>query len=110
MTAHRIIKILNAKDRQRAIQKQSSSPMIKKPKISHTRKPDDMKLDEWQIALRKEFGRQQNFGIENIGMEPVFSEYVVKNPQTNGEYRVAIRGKKVGDKKSAVCWFHACLF
>jgi len=66
-------------------------------KISRLRKPEDMPLEQWQIALRKQFAQKQNFRLKNIGNEPIFSEFMVTNPQTNGEYRVAIRGQRLGD-------------
>jgi superfamily II DNA or RNA helicase len=66
-------------------------------KISHLRKPEDMPLEQWQIALRKQYAQKQNFRLTNIGTEPVFSEFMVMNPQTGGQYRVAIRGQGLGD-------------
>jgi len=66
-------------------------------KISRLRKPEDMPLEQWQIALRKQFAQKQNFRLKNIGDEPIFSEFIVTNPETGGEYRVAIRGKRLGD-------------
>jgi hypothetical protein len=54
-------------------------------------------LEAWQIALRREFGRAQRFRLQNIGAEPVFSEFTVSNPQTGGSYRVAIRGRNPCD-------------
>ena len=65
-------------------------------KLSRLRKPEDMSLEQWQIALRREFGRQQNFRLKNVGGEPVFSEFEVTNPQTKRTYRVAIRGRGAG--------------
>ena len=62
-----------------------------------TRKPDGMSLEQWQTALRREFGRQQRFKLVNVGQEPVFSDYNVTNPQTGRTYRVAIRGNRPGD-------------
>ena len=66
-------------------------------KLSPTRKPADMSLEEWQVALRREFGRQQKFRLKNLGREPVFSEFEVRNPATRRTYRVAIRGAGLGD-------------
>jgi len=66
-------------------------------KISRLRKPEEMPLEQWQIALRKQFGQKQDLRLKNIGDEPIFSEFLVKNPQTGGEYRLAIRGQRVGD-------------
>ena len=69
----------------------------KPKKTPRTRKPPHMSLEEWQIALRREFGRQQKFRLENLGAAPVFSEFHVANPQTRRTYKVAIRGPNPGD-------------
>ena len=78
-----------------------SRAMTKRPRrkvvLSPHRKPLDMDLDTWQAALRREFGRAQSFRCENLGSEPVFSEYRVTNPQKGSHYRVAIRGLARGD-------------
>jgi hypothetical protein len=66
-------------------------------KISLSRRPEDMSLEQWQITLRRQFGQIQNFHLKNIGDEPIFSEFILTNPQTNIEYRVAIRGLRIGD-------------
>ena len=69
---------------------------LKKP-ISHLRKPEEMSLEQWQIALRKQIATQQRLRMENLGAEPIFSEFRVHNPQTKCAYHVAIRGLKAGD-------------
>ena len=69
----------------------------KRARISHLRKPEEMGLEQWQIALRRQLAQEQNFRLKNIGDEPVFSEFRVTNPRTGGEYRVAIRGEGLGD-------------
>lgn len=66
-------------------------------KISHLRKPEDVPLEQWQIDLRKQFAQKQDFLLKNTGTEPIFSEFLVTNPATGGEYRVAIRGQRIGD-------------
>lgn len=66
-------------------------------RISHLRKPADMPLEHWQIALRRQFAQKQNFRLKNIGDEQIFSEFIVTNPQTKGEYRIAIRGEGLGE-------------
>jgi len=66
-------------------------------KISRLRKPEDMPLEQWQIALRKQFAQKQNFRLKNIGEDPIFSEFTVTNSETGGEYRVAIRGQRIGN-------------
>jgi superfamily II DNA or RNA helicase len=55
-----------------------------------------MSLEEWQVALRREYGREQEFKFRNLGAEPFFSEFAVTNPKSNRTYRVAIRGKALG--------------
>jgi len=65
-------------------------------KIPRTHKPEGMTLEEWQTALRREFGAVQNFKMENVGNEPIFSEFIVSNPTTGGNYRIAIRGETPG--------------
>lgn len=65
-------------------------------KTPRTRKPEGMSLEEWQVALRREYGRDQHFKVRNLGSEPVFSEFQVTNPQSGRTYRVAIRGQALG--------------
>lgn len=68
----------------------------KRRKLSRTRKPEGMPLEQWQVTLRRQFGREQNFEMENIGDRPVFSEFAVTNPASGRTYRVAIRGEPLG--------------
>src|SRR5574340_475408 len=70
---------------------------VAEKKLSRLRKPEDMSLEEWQVALRREFGREQKFRLKNFGSEPLFSEFEVTNPQSGGTYRVAIRGSALGE-------------
>ena len=67
------------------------------PKVSKTRKPDTLSLEDWQRELRRQFGREQKFKLSNIGEHPVFSEFLVTNPTSRSTYRVAIRGPHPGD-------------
>ncbi|WP_065755130.1 SNF2-related protein [Bradyrhizobium paxllaeri] len=64
----------------------------KEPKLSRTHAPADLSPVEWQRSLRRQFGREQAFGLENLGSEPFFSEFRVSNPASKSSYRVAIRG------------------
>src|SRR5206468_2335386 len=64
----------------------------KEPKFSRTRAPDGLSPADWQRGLRRQFGREQAFGLENLTGEPFFSEYRVTNPVSRSSYRVAIRG------------------
>ncbi len=82
----------------KAKRKGAPTPAPKKePKISHLHRPREMQLDEWQVALRRQFGREQAFDYANLSSAPVFSDFQVTNPTTGGAYRVAIRGENLGD-------------
>ena len=71
--------------------------LAKLPKLSRTHAPADLSTIEWQRELRRQFGREQSFGLENTGGAPFFSEFLVSNPQSKSRYRVAIRGLRPGD-------------
>lgn len=75
--------------------KKSQKPKAKKPeapkRISYYRKPDDLTLDQWQVALRRQFGQENEFSISNVGNQKTFSDFLVYNQQTNNTYKVAIR-------------------
>ena len=66
------------------------------PRLSRTRRPPELEVADWQTALRRQFGREQRFGLENLGQEPVFSDFRVSNPASGTHYRVAIRGLAPG--------------
>ena len=70
---------------------------VKNRGLSRLRKPEEMSLEEWQVGLRREFGRAQKFRVKNVGGEPLFSEFEVANPATKRTYRVAIRGAALGE-------------
>src|SRR5919197_5698168 len=62
------------------------------PKLSRTHAPADLSPVDWQRRLRRQFGREQAFRLENLTSEPFFSEFRVSNPASHSSYRVAIRG------------------
>src|SRR5437870_6626150 len=70
----------------------STPKPTKEPKVSRTHAPADLSPLDWQRGLRRQFGREQAFGIENLTSEPFFSEFRVSNPVSKSSYRVAIRG------------------
>ncbi len=70
----------------------SISKPNKEPKLSRTHAPADLSPVDWQRGLRRQFGREQAFGLENLCSEPFFSEFRVSNPVSKSSYRVAIRG------------------
>jgi superfamily II DNA or RNA helicase len=68
----------------------------KEPKLARTHAPPELSLLDWQRGLRRQFGREQAFGLENLGTDPFFSEFRVSNPVSKSSYRVAIRGPGPG--------------
>src|SRR5450432_3501276 len=70
----------------------SATKQNKELKLSRTHAPADLSPVDWQRGLRRQFGREQPFRLENLGSEPFFSEFRVSNPVSKSSYRVAIRG------------------
>jgi SNF2-related domain/Helicase conserved C-terminal domain len=66
-------------------------------RLSRLHKPDYLTLEAWQVALRKQFGREQKFKLENVGDHAIFSDFQVTNPQSKHTYRVVIRGSGLAD-------------
>ena len=62
----------------------------KPPKLSRLIRPAELSMEEWQIALRRQYGQEQNFVLRNIGDQEIFSDFEITNPTTRGVYRVAI--------------------
>jgi SNF2 family DNA or RNA helicase len=54
-------------------------------------------LREEQIDIRRRRAAQEQFKIQNLGRNRVFSDYQITNPSSGGQYRVSIRGFDVGD-------------
>ncbi|MGI9301970.1 MAG: DEAD/DEAH box helicase [Gammaproteobacteria bacterium] len=77
--------------------KRKTKKASSQPRVSRTRQPEGLGIEEWQVALRRQYGREQNFALLNTGEEPVFSDFIITNPQTRREYRVAIRGSGLGE-------------
>jgi superfamily II DNA or RNA helicase len=65
--------------------------------LSHTRRPGEMDVVQWQTQLRRQFGRAQRYKLKNIGESAVFSEFQVANPRSGTSYRLAIRGTQPGE-------------
>jgi hypothetical protein len=77
---------LSAKRRvQRGLRAKSSRR--KEPKLSPVRRPPDLDIATWQAQLRRQFGRAQIFQLENLGEDPIFSEFRVTNPQSSSTRR-----------------------
>lgn len=71
-------------------------PIQKKEKqVSYYKQPDNMSLEEWQVALRRQFVADKTFGIEKIEKShPVFGDYRVNNFETRNNYKVSIRDNR----------------
>ena len=77
--------------------KRKKSQTKLRPKLSRLHKPADLSLEDWQIQLRRQFGREQHYHLENVGDHPIFSTFHVTNPQSQNTYRVQVRGVQPGD-------------
>src|SRR3990170_4806166 len=65
--------------------------------LSRTHKPDGLGLDDWQRLLRVRFGERQRYKLENRGDHPIFSEFLLTNPESGKTYKIAIRGNAAFD-------------
>jgi superfamily II DNA or RNA helicase len=85
--------------REHPSRKKAGSKSQRRPRLSHTRKPDHLSLEEWQIELRRQFGREQKFKLVNQGEDPAFSVFAVTNPASGNTYKVEVRGRAPGDNR-----------
>lgn len=72
-----------------------------KTKVSYHKKPSDLSSEEWQRELRKAFVEDQkkkpSFVVTYTnGDHAVFGDYSVKNIESGGVYKVALRSKEPG--------------
>ena len=65
----------------------------RKSATPRTYRPDDLSLEEWQIALRREFGQKQNFKLVSLETD---GDFHCANPLTGKTYRIGIRGRALG--------------
>lgn len=66
------------------------------PRLSRHRRPVELPVADWQVALRQQFGREQAFRLQNLGADPVFSHFSVTHPIGRSRYTVTIRGLAPG--------------
>jgi len=85
----------SATTRRRPRKKTSKSG--KAAKLSRMHKPEEMSLEQWQLELRRQFGREQRFVLKNLGDNKIFSEFEVRNPQKKTAYQVRVRGNQPGE-------------
>ena len=62
-------------------------------KVSYYYKPDNLTLEQWQIALRRQIAEKENFAIAERSSKDSPGYYSVLNPVTKNEYRVVYRGE-----------------
>ena len=64
------------------------------PKVSYHYKPENMTLEQWQIALRQQVAQKETFVISEDRTADGPGYYTVSNPTTRNEYRVVFRGEE----------------
>lgn len=64
------------------------------PKVSYHYKPENMTLEQWQIALRQQAAQKETFAISEDKATDGPGYYTVSNPATRNEYRVVFRGEE----------------
>lgn len=74
--------------------KKEGSPNVKSSinKVSYHYRPDNMNLQEWQIALRRQAAIKEKFAISENERKDYPGYYNVTNPVTHNDYRVVYRG------------------
>ena len=73
--------------------RKNKSQAVRVPKISWMVKPDNMTLEEWQRALRKQIAGEEAMAVAAVDEKNLPGEYEVKNPQTKQTYKVVYRGE-----------------
>lgn len=63
-------------------------------KVSYHYRPDNLTLEEWQIALRRQAALKEHFVISEIDRKKDPGYYKVINPVYQSEYKVVYRGKE----------------
>jgi hypothetical protein len=79
----------------------------REPKLSRTHAPVNLSPVDWQRGLRRQFGREQAFGLENLGSEPFFQMPLAnETPPTVSHQRDVLR-QHHRDKRCPGAKFHA---
>lgn len=69
-------------------------PEKQAPKVSYHYKPENMTLEQWQIALRQQAAQKETFAISEDRTADGPGYYTVSNHSTRNEYRVVFRGEE----------------
>lgn len=64
------------------------------PKVSYHYKPENMTLEQWQIALRQQAAQKEVFAISEDKKADGPGYYTVSNPSTRNDYKVVFRGEE----------------
>lgn len=64
------------------------------PKVSYHYKPENMTLEQWQIALRQQAAQKEIFAISEDRTTDGLGYYTILNPSTRNEYKVVFRGEE----------------
>jgi superfamily II DNA or RNA helicase len=88
---------MELRQKKRAARSEAGKEPRKPRKLSRQVKPADMSLEDWQIELRRQFGRDQKYRLKNLGDHPIFADFEVTNPQSQNTYRASVRGSRPGD-------------
>lgn len=64
------------------------------PKVSYHYKPENMTLEQWQVALRQQVAAKESFNISEDTITDAPGYYTVGNYATKREYRVVFRGEE----------------
>ncbi len=70
------------------------SPKNTAPKVSYHYKPENMTLEQWQVALRQQAAMKETFNISENTVTDAPGYYTVGNYATKREYRVVFRGEE----------------
>jgi SNF2 family DNA or RNA helicase len=77
------------------VKKKKNKTVLKAtPKVSYYSKPTNLSMEEWQLALRKQFAELNSFNFKNVGTHLVFSDYNINSSETKKTYKVSIRSEK----------------
>lgn len=54
-------------------------------------------LREEQIDIRRKRAAEEGLCVQNLGRNRIFSDYLVSNPKSGGQYKVSVRGFELGE-------------
>ena len=75
--------------------KKANTKKKKQPtKVSYHYKPENLSLEQWEIALRQQAAEKENFTISEDKATDGSGYYTISNPVTRNHYRVMFRSKE----------------